>query len=180
MITVIEGADRLGVRKQTVFKVLKRLGIETRKERHSAHRGQCMAYITVSDFQRVQEELTARRNGLPLDSGENTSKDLSPVEFGLFYLIQLEPDHDPFRFKVGFTAYMPERLRHLKCSAPFATILGTWTCKLLWEKTAIECVTAGCEQVHTEVFRSKSLEEIRAKCQRFFDQMPVPEDKNGA
>jgi hypothetical protein len=90
----------------------------------------------------------------------------------MFYLIQLEPEHDPVRIKFGFTVNMSDRLRHHKCSAPFAKVIRSWPCKFLWEKTAIDCVSNDCTKVYTEVFRAKkSLEIIVEKLDRFFDMM---------
>ncbi|NJR52122.1 MAG: hypothetical protein HC780_23645 [Leptolyngbyaceae cyanobacterium CSU_1_3] len=87
-------------------------------------------------------------------------------------MIQLEPEFDPGRFKVGFAANMSERLRHLRCSAPFAVVMRTWPCRRLWEKTAIESVSDSCERLHTEVFRASSTDEIIVRCERFFAVMP--------
>lgn len=75
-------------------------------------------------------------------------------------MLLLEPDHDPRRFKVGFTINLAERLRQLRCSAPLTKVIATWPCKRLWERTAIECVVNGCERLHTEVFRATSLESV--------------------
>ena len=102
------------------------------------------------------------------EEGDN----LVSAEVGVFYLIQLEADFDPGRFKVGFAAGMSERLRQLRCSAPFAAVVRTWPCRRLWEKTVIDSVAAGCERLHTEVFRTTSLDEIVARCERFFAIMP--------
>jgi hypothetical protein len=41
-------------------------------------------------------------------------------EASLFYLLQLEPEHDQGRSKVGFTTELEGRLRKHRCSAPFA------------------------------------------------------------
>jgi hypothetical protein len=90
----------------------------------------------------------------------------------MFYLLLLEPDHDPGRFKVGFALSVPERLRQLRCSAPFAKVVCAWPCKRLWEKSAIECVAEGCERLHTEVFRTSSLGSVVARCDQFFALMP--------
>ena len=169
LISVIQASEHLGKRKQTVFKVLKRLGIRTQKQRHSSHKNQLIAYITKGEFQMVQEDLAASPSS---PSESNQSPNLNSEELGCFYLMQLEPNHDPSRFKVGFTSSIPERLRALKCSAPFVAILGTWPCKRSWEKTVIECVSFECERLHTEVFRSNSIEDVRRKCQSFFDLMP--------
>jgi hypothetical protein len=171
LISVIDLANQYGVRKQTLFKILKRLGIETRKRvgDTKTNRGQAIAYITNADAQSLVGEIHPKRN-----SKESTRGDPDSVlaEKGVFYLLLLEPDHDPGRFKVGFAASLPERLRSLRCSAPLAKVIATWPCKTLWEKTAIDCVTEDCQRLHTEVFRTQSIDAVRAKCQRFFELMP--------
>ena len=92
---------------------------------------------------------------------------------GVFYLIQLEQEHDPGRFKVGFASNMMERLRTHRCSAPFATVVETWPCHTLWERTAIVCVTQNCQQIHTEVFRAADIAQVKELCDRFFELMPL-------
>ena len=87
-------------------------------------------------------------------------------------MIQLEPDHDPGRFKLGFASNMPERLRAHRSSTPFAKILKTWPCHVSWERTAIDSVTQGCEKIHTEVFRTKDITSVQKKSDLFFDLMP--------
>ena len=164
-ISVIEAARRVGFGKQGTFKVLKRLGIETVKERSSNHAGQAIAYITLDDFARLEEYVVSKEP-------ETTPNGEVPTDFGVFYLIQLEPDHDPGRFKVGFAVNLGERLRSHRCSAPFAEVVDTWPCKRSWENTAIDCVTTECEQLHTEVFRTDDLESVIARCNEFFALMP--------
>ena len=101
------------------------------------------------------------------------------MNIGVFYLLRLEPEHDPSRFKVRFANNLNERLRHLRCAAPYTQVMNTWPCRRLWEKTAIECVTDGCERLHTEVSRSLSLETIEEKCAEFFALMPkLAEDQS--
>jgi len=171
LISVIDLANQYGIRKQTVFKILKRLGIETTKRAGDTktNRGQAIAYITNEDAQSLVGEIHPKRTSK--DSTRNGS-DSVLAEQGVFYLLLLEPDHDPGRFKVGFATSLPERLRSLRCSAPLAKVIATWPCKNLWEKTAIDCVTEDCQRLHTEVFRTQSVDAVRAKCQRFFELMP--------
>jgi hypothetical protein len=69
-----------------------------------------------------------------------TPPECLPDDQGVFYLLQLEPEHDPGRIKAGFAVSLPERLRTLRCSAPFTKVVRTWPCKVLWERTAIESV----------------------------------------
>ena len=173
LISVIDVARQHGKRKTTVFKVLKRLGIEPTKRRSSASKNQMIACITQDEFRLVSVEMQAivERDDAEL-SEEGESDDFVSAEVGVFYLIQLEPVFDAGRFKVGFAAGMSDRLRQLRCSAPFATVIRSWPCRRLWEKTAIESVAAGCERLHTEVFRTVSLGEIIGRCERFFGIMP--------
>lgn len=168
VISVHDIATQHGKRKQTVFKVLKRLGIETTKQRSINGRNQLVAYITLEEYHRLRVELDMIGSREEPEEGEEAGVD----EVGVFYLVQLEPEFDPGRFKVGFAVGMTERLRHLRCSAPFATVLRTWPCRPLWERTAIESVSVGCERLHTEVFRAASLDEVAACCERFFAVMP--------
>ncbi len=164
-ISVIDVANNLGKQRAHIFKILGRLGIETVKEKSSSARGQKIAYITSEDYDRVKEYLA----GAEIDSDKPNSQ----LEVGgVFYLIQLEPEHDPGRFKLGFATNIEERLRSHKTAAPFSKVLKTWPCKLLWEKTAMECASQGCVRLHTEVFRAESIDEVQSRCEQFFKLMP--------
>lgn len=169
LISVIDVAKQLGKHKQRIFKILGRLGIETIKEKSVNSRGQMIAYVTSDDFDRIAEYFV-----------EAESEFITTVQSeigGVFYLIQLEPEYDPGRFKLGFATNIEERLRSHKTAAPFSKVLKTWHCKLLWEKTAIECVTQDCDRLHTEVFRSKSIAQVQARCEQFFALMPKNKSK---
>lgn len=164
-ISVIDVAKALGKQKAHIFKILGRLGIETVKEKNSAAKGQKISYITSEDYERIKEYLAGSES-------ESDVPATQPDVGGVFYLIQLEPEHDPGRFKLGFATNIEERLRSHKTAAPFSKVLKTWPCKLLWEKTAIECASQGCVRLHTEVFRTDSIEEVQSRCEQFFKLMP--------
>ena len=165
VISVIEVARSFGKRKQHIFKILGRLKIETIKEKNSEARGQKIAYITIDDFDRIKEYFT---------SSEEVSDSVSiqPDLRGVFYLIQLEPEHDPCRFKLGFATNIEERLRSHKTAAPYSKVLKTWPCKFLWEKTVIDCASQGCDKIYTEVFRTDSINEVMSRLEKFFSLMP--------
>ena len=112
--------------------ILRRLGIEPEKYKSSEKHGQTASYITQSEFEAVAAEIATDRNFSQLPP------DMISSESGYFYLIQLEPDHDPGRFKVGFTANVEERLRAHRCAAPLLKLRKIWPCRSLWEKTAID------------------------------------------
>ena len=169
LISVIDAANKLGIQKQQLFKVIKRFGIITAKHKSSAHRGQTISYITNNDFDLiVNNHVTI----VAQDGGEDSVKTSSQIDHGVFYLIQLEPEHDPGRFKVGFASNMPERLRSHRCSAPFSEIIQSWPCHVLWERTAIDSVTQGCAKIHTEVFRTQDIAAVQKNCDMFFALMP--------
>ncbi len=173
LISVIDLASQLGKRKQSIFKVLRRLGIEATKAPGANSRGAMIAYVTNDEAGLVRADLASRLEPVdPDENGDGPYDAALPAQQGAFYLLLLEPDHDPGRFKVGFATSLPERLRALRCSAPFTTVVKSWPCKILWEKTAIECVTQGCERLHTEVFRTASIESVVDKCEQFFRIMP--------
>lgn len=73
---------------------------------------------------------------------------------------------------------------HHRCSAPFAHYRKYWPCRRTWERAAIDGVTNGLEQLHTEVFRGPSLDEVLARGERFFSVMPavgaIPEEDDEA
>lgn len=172
LISIIDVAIQTGKRKASIFKILKRLNIEPIKMRSSANRGQVISYITCKELSHVLDQVRLQE-GCDINVLESMESEVLLFEQGVFYLLILEPNHDPGRFKVGFAVNLSERLRALRCSAPFAEVVNAWPCKRLWEKTAIECVTKGCDRLHTEVFRTKSIESVIEKCQRFFDLMPT-------
>jgi hypothetical protein len=165
-VSVIDIAKHSNKRRQSIFKIIKKLNIETIKENSSLGRGQAISYVSKDDEARIYEYLR--------DSSIGSSDD-TPINFevqGVFYLIQLEPHHDPGRFKVGFATSIKDRVKSHKCSAPLLELIKTWPCKLLWEKTAIDCITSNCQKIHTEVFRTDSIDSIKEKGDRFFSLMP--------
>lgn len=163
LVSIREIADDYGKRPQSIHKIVNRLGINVVKVKSDKSRGQVASHITTDDY----EDLKGHLKGS--DSlGANTLTDDSSV----FYIIQLEPKLDPGRVKVGFTTDISERIKSHRTSAPFSKIVRTWPCKLLWERTAIECVTHNCEQLHTEIFRTADINELINRAESFFELMP--------
>lgn len=118
--SVIEASKKVHTNKQTIFKWIKKLGVRTEKMHNASHKGQAVSYILNSDLEKLMEYKEQQNY--------NTVKTNSSVriDHGVFYLIQLEPELDPGRFKLGFATNIAERLRAHKCSAPFAKVIDTW------------------------------------------------------
>lgn len=168
LVAVIEIAKSLGIRKQSIYKIINKLKINTINEKSdlSRNRGQKIGYITKEDEKIILEYFSDKNNVTIQYENIDFNKN------GYFYLIQLEPEYDPCRFKIGFAMSVEERLRQHKTSAPLLKLVKAWPCKLLWEKTIIDCVTNDCEKLYTEVFRCSSIENITEKCDSFFEIMP--------
>jgi hypothetical protein len=175
-IAVVDLADDLQVRKQRIFKILPRLGIRPTQRREASRGNQNVATVSQAEAAAIRSEIE-RSSELP--SGGNarsgTLAAFSSDDVGFFYLIQLELEHDTGRFKVGFTMDLDGRLQKHRCSAPFARYVASWPCRRVWERAAIDCVTTGCDQLHTEVFRAASMEPVSARAQAFFTMMPALE-----
>lgn len=175
-IAIVDLADDLRVRKQRIFKILPRLNIRPRQQRDVNRGNQNVATVSTAEAAAIRVEILRSSNA----SGATSTQPLASVaafasdDVGFFYLIQLEPDHDPGRFKVGFTMDLDARLQKHRCAAPFAQYVNSWPCKRLWERAAIDCVTSGSEKLHTEVFRVGSLERLVSRAHAFFAVMPKP------
>jgi len=172
-VAIVDLADDLQVRKQRIFKILPRLGIRPTQRREPSRGNQLVATVSASEASTIRAEI---EKSLTTSAGGNSSPSgiaaFHADDVGFFYLIQLEPEHDAGRFKLGFTMDLDGRLQKHRCSAPFAHYVGTWPCKRVWERAAIDCVTNGCEQLHTEVFRAESLQQIADQAKAFFSMMP--------
>lgn len=101
-VAIVDLADDLQVRKQRIFKVLKRLAIQPTQRREPSRNNQMVATVTPEEAVSIRTEILRPQEAGPGDRTGSTAA-LSTDDIGFFYLIQLEPDHDPGRFKVGFT-----------------------------------------------------------------------------
>ena len=115
LISVMEIAKTHGKHRQSIHKLLRRLGIETTKINTEESRGQLATFITKEDYELIRDELTKSKS-------DNTKTEDANGP-GYFYVIQLEPEHDPGRIKVGFATSVNDRLRKHKTAAPFSKVI---------------------------------------------------------
>src|SRR6266852_4753643 len=104
LISVIDVAKQHGKLKASIFKIIKRLNIEPRKQRNSLSKNQYVSYISQDEFKRVSEVLSIAKENESEESDDEGAIDTLCAEQGVFYIVQLEGIHDPCRFKVGFAA----------------------------------------------------------------------------
>lgn len=168
LISISEIAIAHARHKSSVHKTIKRLGINTHRFRTDGARGQEALHIAREDYALLIAEFE------PQGVTDSTNEETDGWR-GFLYIIQLEPELDPGRFKIGFAGTVDDRLRSHRTSAPFAALVRQWPCKRLWEQTAIESITQNCEKLHTEVFRTDGIEalgEVLELADRFFLIMP--------
>ena len=175
-ISIIDLSKQHRKRRQAIHKIVRKLAITPTLIRSSDNAGQRISYITSEEARRVSEYISTPGTQVTKAErfGSNFEAPLADSEYGFFYLMKCEPELDPGRFKVGFATDVRERLRKHKTSAPHMSLERQWPCKFLWEKTAIDCVTEGCQRLGTEVFRTNSIESVIAKGEEFFSLMPKP------
>lgn len=167
LISVKDIAKIHDKRSSSVHRLVKKLKFNVVKERTESSRGQRSSHITENDYEILKLHLDETR----ISTSSITSQ-TTPGSYGEFYLVLLEPILDSGRFKVGYTKNIDERMRSHLTAAPLAKVMKTWPCKLVWERTAIECISQGCEQLYTEVFRAENIDEVVERAEQFFSLMP--------
>jgi hypothetical protein len=92
---------------------------------------------------------------------------------GAFYVVQLVPDLDPLRVKLGFATDVQERLAAHRTVAPTAKLIGSWPCRPSWERAAIDSITRqGCRPIGPEVFVCDDIDALLTRAEAFFAIMP--------
>lgn len=95
------------------------------------------------------------------------------MDAGVVYVIQLVPDLDPRRIKVGFSRDMAGNLKYLRAGAPTAVLLQAWPCRPGWAPAAFDCLTGGCRAVRDGVFDSDDLAGCVRRGDAFFALLPT-------
>jgi len=96
-------------------------------------------------------------------------------DVGVFYVIQLVPDLEPKRLKLGFAVSLEQRLAQHRTAAPTARVLRAWPCKRSWELTAIDALTCqGCWLILNEVFECDEPDALVKRGDAFFNMLPAP------
>jgi hypothetical protein len=139
-------------------------GFTTVNVRSAASRGQQALAVTEADAAAIRA-LRAR---------QGFTAGMTPVETcaGSFYIVQLVPDLDPLRVKLGFAVDLPSRVDAHRTAAPTATLVKAWPCRRVWEPAAIASITrTGCRLIASEVYACDDLAALVARADDFFSRM---------
>jgi len=173
-ISVKDIALRLGMDRSAARRYILKLGYEPMKRRTPDSGGQ--PTLVVTEIQ--SEEIIAKRL---LEYGDFTDQSAGEVvitDHGFFYIIQLVPELDPRRVKLGFAVNVNDRLTQHRTSAPTASCLRSWPCKRTWEVTAMDCITHTTSRlIFSEVFECEDVEQLVQRAEQFFGLMPNPDSR---
>ena len=167
-VTLDEIASRLGMHKSNARKFIVARGFEWIRVRGSS--GQSRLALSTDDAEKVLR--LREEQGYGVDGSGGTIQ--VPETSGFFYVIQLIPELDTRRVKLGFARDVAQRLGTHRCTCPGAVAVKTWRCQFAWEVCAMDSVTReGCRRLGGEVFEVDDLEALLARAEQFFSIMPT-------
>ena len=164
-VTLSELSTELGLDKSNLRKYVLRAGFDFVKVRTPESKAQLTLALTAEDAEAVRE----------LRQEQGFCGTLRPIENGKgwFYVVQVIPEYDPNRVKLGFATDANTRLASHRTAAPTAVLVKAWPCRASWEVTAIASVTRdGCTLVANEVYTCDDPAALVARGDMFFAIMP--------
>ncbi|MDM8006048.1 MAG: hypothetical protein QUV05_07875 [Phycisphaerae bacterium] len=167
-VSIKDLAKRLGMDRSHARRYVLKLGYAFHKRRTPDSGSQltlCVASVEA-------DEIVSRRT----NEGFIASTVVAVSDVGAFYVIQLVPDLDPKRIKLGFAENLEQRLSQHRTAAPTARVLRAWPCKRSWELTAIDALTrTGCRLILNEVFECDEPDVLAERGDDFFRMLPEPD-----
>lgn len=165
--SIKELANRLGMDRSHARRYILKLGYTFHKRRTQDSGGQLTLCVSSDEA----EEIASQR----ADQGFTAQNVVTVSDVGLFYIIQLVPELDPKRLKLGFAESIEQRLSQHRTAAPTAKALRAWPCKRTWEATAIDSLTwVNCRLILNEVFECENPETLLERGDAFFNMLPQP------
>ncbi len=169
-VTLKELSELINLDKSNARKLILKFGIKPQKRRTIDSGNQLTLTITNAEAEYIIEK---RKEEGFLDSSKIVINDI-----GVFYIIQLIPELDEKRIKLGFAEDINSRLSQHKTASPTAKVIKTWVCKRSWEKTIIDCLSSyNCSLILNEVFECENFEEIIRIGDELFSLLPDPKNK---
>jgi len=170
IVSLKQLADALGMDRSHARRYILRQGFRPVKRRTPDSGGMLALTLTREE----SERLVALRKDQGFFS-ETPGKPISEEE-GFFYIIQLIPEYDPNRVKLGFATTLEDRLSQHRTSAPTATVRSSWPCRKAWEQTVISAITAvNCRLILNEVYECDSIEDLVGRGNAIFSLLPSPD-----
>jgi hypothetical protein len=167
-VSIRDLAKRLGMDRSHARRYVLKLGYAFHKRRTPDSGSQLTLCVTSAEA----DQIASQRS----DKGFIASTVVAVSDVGVFYVIQLVPDLDPKRLKLGFAESLEQRLSQHRTAAPTARLLRAWPCKRSWELTAIDALTRmGCRLILNEVFECDEPNSLVERGEAFFSMLPHPD-----
>ncbi len=168
--TYKEIADELGVSIDTIRRNVKskkvNLALAPQKLKTPTSKGALVACLTSDDAEKFVQFYKTKENPKSLLNNNRS--------YGYFYLIQLIPEFQPKRVKIGFADDVDKRFKEHQTSSPTAKLIASWPCKRAWDKAVMDCLTKeGCKLVLNEVYEG-DVNGFIDRAKKFFSLMPDP------
>jgi hypothetical protein len=166
-VSIKEISQQLGMDRSNTRKYVLKLGYEFHRRRTADSANQLTLCLTRDEA----SEVLSRRS----EQGFISPTVVIASEVGVFYVIQLVPDLDPGRVKLGFAESLEQRLAQHRTAAPTARVLKAWPCKRSWELTVIDALTTiNCKLILNEVFECDDLNALVERGNQLFSLLPNP------
>ena len=163
-VSVKQLARELGLDPSNTRKYVLAQGFSFLKQRTPDSHGQLANVLTKEDAEAIK--------ALRQEQGFTGSVIANETE-GWFYIVQIVPELDPLRVKLGFASNAFNRLQAHRTVAPTAALVKAWPCKRAWEQAAMDSATRiGCQLIANEVFQCDSLDALIDRSESFFELMP--------
>lgn len=172
--TYYDIAEKLGVGVDTVRrhinKMKKELGLDPVKQKTSTSSGSLVNCLSTDHTHLFLSYFASK------DEKESENA-FSSRKFGSFYIIQLIPEFNPNRVKIGFADNVKKRIKEHQTASPTAKLIGHWPCKRAWDQAAMDSITReNCRLVMNEVYEGE-IDGFIKRGNAFFENMPKSEKK---
>jgi len=152
-VTIKQLAFDLGMDRSHARRFVAKSGVKAIKRRDPGSNNQLVLTVTEAEAARVIDA----RHAL----GYNQSKPTQDPDQGWFYVIQLVPDLDPRRIKMGFTNSIDARMAQHSTAAPTLKLTVYWPCRRAWEVAFMDCLrNVQCDHIRNEVFTCHNLDAL--------------------
>lgn len=148
-------AAELGLDRAQTRERLRQCGVRAHKVRVGGPCGAVVLSLTIEEAERVRH---AGPGGAAAD--------------GWFYVIQLVPDLDPVRIRLGFTESLTDRLRYLRAGAPTATVRKSWPCRPAWVAVVQDCLLQDCRPFLNDSLQCDDLGRLVERGDQLFHLLP--------
>ncbi len=158
IIRLNECAKEMGVDKSNLSKYLKagKYGnIKIKFIRDKTKGNQKVSIISKKDFEKIKN--------IRIKDGFGVNKPIGKENVGFFYIVQINPDNIPNRYKCGFSNIPNQRISSYKTVCPNAKFVFKTKCDDFFEKPLLKMISKNSKQIGVEIFEIKDINKIENK-----------------